>query len=88
MGPADPEPAFPEADPPSLVGTAGSVPADVATSDTDKTNKKSKKKSTKKGGDHGDGDDEDDEAAAKDREREEQQVISDIAHLCQVPFAD
>lgn len=89
IAPADPAPAFPEADPPSLVGKAESVPEDVATSDTDRPKKKiSKKKPTKKDGSNDREDDDDDEAAAKDREREEQQTISDIAFMCRVPFAD
>lgn len=87
IGPADPEPAFPEALPPSLAGKAESVPADVATSDAAKTKKKSKQKFKKKSGEDAD-DIDDDEAAAKDREREEQKVISDIAHMCRVPFGD
>eukprot|EP01043_Picozoa_sp_COSAG02_P007470 COSAG02_NODE_223_length_28346_cov_91.381846_9_plen_1306_part_00 len=89
MGPADPEPAFAEALPPSLAGKAESVPADVATPDADKTQKKSKKSksSKKKSGEDAD-DNDDDEAAAKDREREEQQAISDIAHMCRVPYGD
>ena len=43
--------------------------------------KKSKKKAD-------DDDDDDEEMSAKDREREEQQAISDLAHMCRVPYSD